>query len=423
MKILWFTNTPCEASEKLTGEKITSGGWLYSLSTELKKLDGVQLFIAFNWGFKIDSFEYNGINYIPILYRGEDKPYKRALNRFTFIRNKGVPNDVMQRAISVVRDVNPDIVHVHGSEEYFGLVSKYIDNQKFVLSIQGLMSPYFEKYYSGLKKEDLKRFDSIIKFLRCRNTAQEEITFRIKADREREIFKYINNIIGRTFWDRQCSLALNPHRKYFEVGEILRKEFYGVNDRPAYTSKTVLVSTVSSGIYKGLETIYNTAAIMNKCGFDFEWRVIGVAENDEYNKIVKVSTKLQASDNSIILMGRKSAKEMVPIMTESSCFVQVSHIENSPNSLCEAMLLGLPIVATYAGGTASLIKASEEGLLIQDGDPYVMAGAIMELMSNKENAIRMAKNARRTACDRHNPQKIVKALLDTYIHIINEKDS
>ena len=38
MKILWFTNTPCEASEKLTGEKITSGGWLYSLSTELKKI-------------------------------------------------------------------------------------------------------------------------------------------------------------------------------------------------------------------------------------------------------------------------------------------------------------------------------------------------------------------------------------------------
>ena len=122
-------------------------------------------------------------------------------------------------------------------------------------------------------------------------------------------------------------------------------------------------------------------------------------------------------------MGRKSAKEMVSIMTESSCFVQVSHIENSPNSLCEAMLLGLPIIATYAGGTASLIKDSEEGILIQDGDPYVMAGAIMELMSNKENAIRMANNAHRTACDRHNPQKIVKALLDTYIHIINEKDS
>lgn len=423
MKILWFTNTPCEATEKLTGEKIASGGWLYSLSSELKKNKDVQLYIAFNWGSEIDSFEYKGINYIPILYRGEDKPYMRAINRFKFIKNRGVPNEVLQRAVSIVNDISPDIIHIHGSEEYFGLVSKYVDNKKIVLSIQGLMSPIFEKYYSGLNKGEITRFDSFNKYIRCRNTAQEEATFRIKAERERDIFKHINNIIGRTFWDRQCSLALNPHRKYFEVGEILREEFYEACCTPVDSDKTVIVSTVSSGIFKGLETIYKTAAIMKRAGFNFEWRVIGVAEADEYNTIVAKTTNIHAMDNNILLLGRKSAKEMVSIMTESNCYVQVSHIENSPNSLCEAMLIGLPIVATYAGGTASLLKDSVEGKLVQDGDSYVMAGAIMELMSDRANAIRMAKSARATAIERHNPQKIVNALLDTYKQIIKDNNN
>ena len=98
-----------------------------------------------------------------------------------------------------------------------------------------------------------------------------------------------------------------------------------------------------------------------------------------------------------------------------------SHIENSPNNLCEAMILGLPCIATHAGGTASILKDHEEGFIIQDGDPWVMAGAIIEMINNPEQAILYGQNARKKALVRHDREAIVKSLLETYQDIINNK--
>lgn len=69
-------------------------------------------------------------------------------------------------------------------------------------------------------------------------------------------------------------------------------------------------------------------------------------------------------------------------MGNTGIFIHPSHIDNSPNGLCEAMLLGMPIIAIYAGGIPSLLVNRREGLLVQDGDPYAMAGAIIELLKD-----------------------------------------
>lgn len=89
-------------------------------------------------------------------------------------------------------------------------------------------------------------------------------------------------------------------------------------------------------------------------------------------------------------------------------------IENSPNSLCEAMLLGLPIIVSYAGGTSSILNNGEEGILVQDGYPYSLAGAIIEVANN----FPMAKNVRTHAEERHDKNKIVNNLINTYNSII-----
>ena len=121
------------------------------------------------------------------------------------------------------------------------------------------------------------------------------------------------------------------------------------------------------------------------------------------------------------MLGRKDANSMIDILLASDLFIQVSHIENSPNSLCEAMLLGMPIIASYAGGTSSMLSNGEEGVLVQDGDPYVLAGKIMSTTSDYDKAIAMATNARKRALKRHDPQNVVVELLNVYNHILNNK--
>jgi glycosyltransferase involved in cell wall biosynthesis len=98
--------------------------------------------------------------------------------------------------------------------------------------------------------------------------------------------------------------------------------------------------------------------------------------------------------------------------------VQVSHIENSPNSLAEAMLLGMPCIASFAGGTSSLLENYKEGILYQDGDPYYLTGLILKLINNEKKRKIYSQNAREKAQVRHEPDKIYSKLKQSYEDII-----
>jgi glycosyltransferase involved in cell wall biosynthesis len=82
------------------------------------------------------------------------------------------------------------------------------------------------------------------------------------------------------------------------------------------------------------------------------------------------------------------------------------------------MVLGMPVIATYTGGTGSLLEDKKEGILIQDGDAYSMAGAVLEVVSNPGYAAELGKNARIRARERHNPDTITNDLISIYSKII-----
>ena len=121
------------------------------------------------------------------------------------------------------------------------------------------------------------------------------------------------------------------------------------------------------------------------------------------------------------LMGALNENELVESLVSAHMYVMPSHIENSPNNLCEAMMLGMPCITTLAGGTDTMLRHKIEGLVIQDGDPWSMAGAIMELRNDWETAVEYGKNARLHAQERHDKKKIVNNLLSVYTEIITKE--
>ena len=185
----------------------------------------------------------------------------------------------------------------------------------------------------------------------------------------------------------------------------------------------IITTTVSFGYYKGLETIYQTAKVLKSADFNFCWNVIGIGEGDLLANLSEKKVGETSRMLNINLLGRKNAQEMVALMKDADLFVQVSHIENSPNSLGEAMLLGMPIMATFAGGTASMLENNVEGRLLQDGEPYSMAGMIMELAADYEKAKRMGEKARATALRRHNPELVCNQLMSAYKDILENHDA
>jgi glycosyltransferase involved in cell wall biosynthesis len=80
----------------------------------------------------------------------------------------------------------------------------------------------------------------------------------------------------------------------------------------------------------------------------------------------------------------------------------------------------MPIIATNVGGITALIKDKIEGILVQEGEPFSLAGAISELVNNYDYARLLGKNARERSVLRHNPNAIAERLSEIYNKILLE---
>lgn len=421
-RILWFANTPCGATEYLTGKKVAgTGSWLYAMSQAISKECGYDLHIAFYWHKEMEPFNYGGITYHPILRDGFGNSLARYIYRFKQQFSSSFDCHEIDRVESVINQIIPDLIHFHGTEENFGLVSYRVKNTPMILSIQGILGPILNKFYSGYSKREILRNESVFLKIIFDGFSANERRMKIRVEREQRIYSNINHIIGRTEWDRDCSLSLNPNRRYYICNEILRATFLESKWSRLPISRFVLTTTMSNGLFKGLETIYKTAKSLTQKNINFEWRIIGLKKSDRFPQITSRVTNISPEEVNIKFVGAQNAEEMVDTLMHSNAYVQVSHIENSPNSLCEAMAMGMPIIATYAGGTSSMLENNKEGILIQDGDPYRLSGAIINMMNNYDYAVRMGESARLRAIERHLPENVIKELLSIYNIILDGK--
>jgi len=418
MKILWFSNTPCSSSEKLT-PGLNIGGWLSSLEKVLSKNAEIELHISFYYSQKIKPFDYNNTHFFPIYRKNSGSKISRFITRL--LNKEHNDKAEIKKLLSVIELVKPDLIHVHGTEENFGLIQHYID-LPVVISIQGIRSVIFEKYHSGISYSIAKKYESFKNKILVKSTRYNYNQCQIGGQRERKILMITKNIIGRTDWDRRVTNVLAPNSRYYTGQEMLRESFYPNEwNKLKFNSITRIVTVLNNGIYKGFEVIVKAANILLAYpNFDFEWLVIGLNENSETAVLVRNWLEIDFDRSNIQLLGSKSEEEVVKLLLSSDIYCQVSHIENSPNSLCEAMILGMPIIATYAGGTNSMLENSKEGILVQDGDPYSLSGAILELSNDFKKATEYAQAARLHAIVRHDKEKISSDLFHLYQSIINK---
>ena len=419
MKILWFCNSPC-GSLRRKNQKVLSGGWLISLENEIKKKEKISLSVAYISDSDKTSFHFEDVHYYPIYKPSSKSGILRIISRYKPL--KDIDNQLLKKFLQIIQEVKPDLIHIHGTEGPFGLIQDYISDIPIVFSIQGLISPYKEKFFSGISHSDLKKYESLYDKIRRISPLNDFRTFCYMAKREQKYLRNANYIFGRTFWDYNCTLAINPNRKYFICNEILRQPFYIKRWKGFISSSKIqIVSTVSIGFYKGYETLLKAAAILKQYGnINFEWHVAGYNKNTKVLKISEKITSLQSENCNITLHGKIDADELANLLASSDIYVHVSHIENSPNAVCEAMLVGIPVIASSTGGTASILTHEQEGILYQDGDPYVLAGAIIHMTQCPEQAIKYAKAAHKRAILRHDKEIIAQNLIEEYQTILND---
>ena len=415
MRILWFTSTPSLAASHLNADaKMT--GWVDSLEKHLSGVKDITLGVAFPFGYeKSDAFTIGTTTYFPVQNIKEKGKYSGIFDRWRHIIE---PETIVNRYLDVINQFKPDLIHIFGSEAPFGLIINQTQ-VPVVVQIQGNLSVCTLKYFSGFSLYDSLIHSNKKSFILGYSTWHQYFTFKKRAARELAFMKACRFVIGRTDWDRSVTRIIAPGSRYFKCDEILRDPFYQVAWTMPEHNKFILFSTLSGSTYKGFETILLCADILKgKMNFDFEWHIAGIDESHEIISIIEKTWKKKFRENNVRFRGSMKADELVSNMLQSDCFVHPSHIENSPNSVCEAMMLGLPTIATRAGGTASIFTDGEDGILVQDGDPYSMAGAILQLSSSPDLKSGFSDKSRRKSFIRHDPRRIITDLIKIYNSII-----
>lgn len=418
MRILWITNTIFpEACNELGINPSVKEGWTISAAKAVTEIDNtITLAIASLYsGIDlriIDQYQYM-YYLIPI---GADDQYYDPRKNISYSE--------------VIKDFKPDIVHIHGTEYPHALsCAQACADVPFVVSIQGLVSECWKNLNGGLSDSIVKEILSPKNIIKekikriigrnPRKTAKEEMY--IRGLYEQELLKISKNIIGRTSWDKSILWTNNPDANYYFCNETLRDVFY--QSEWIYEKCKKHSIFVSQGNYplKGLHQVLEAMVFVKREYPDVQLYIGGANilhetsyKNDGYARYIAKKIKEFELQETVHFLGFLSAREMLQQYLQANVFVSASSIENSPNSVGEAQLVGTPCIGSYVGGTMDLIKDGETGLLYRFEETSMLAFKIRSLFGSKEMCEQLSKCERNVAVRRHHRINNAQRLIEIY---------
>ena len=410
MKILWFSNTPSNYNQK--SSTYNGGGWISSLETEIKKNTDIELAIGFFHPDPCFKSVQNNVTYYPIR---QDLSLKGRAERFFNISAQDAKG--VNLCLRVIEDFKPDLIHIFGTESCFGLLCHHT-KIPVVIHLQGLMAPYLNAW--------VPPFYSLGDYFLSGGWSPKQIALRIRAwqfnkhaaMREKEIMRCCKHFMGRTEWDKAYCSLYAPQATYYHCDEMLRSTFYEPGTRMV-PAQPRFVSTLSGPLYKGHDMVLKTARVLIESGLsDFTWDVYGIHSM----RFAEKKTKIKTADVNVRCKGVASAEELKTALLNCTAYIHTSYIDNSPNSLCEAQLLGVPVIATNVGGIASIVINGETGFLAPSNDPYSMASTAYKIMNSPQISEAIGTSAMEASRKRHKKQHIVNSLSTIYKTVVEEHE-
>ena len=398
MKVLWITNVELPDVANSRGNNVVVGGWMHQTLNYIK--NSIELYVAACVSEKYDWIEINSVNYCGFTPEIDEIDFER-----------------------IIESIDPDCIHIWGSEyNHSYYVTKAARNlskiECTVLSIQGLVSVYAEHYYDGLPPELIHR-RTLKEFFGRRNIAQEKKMMELQGQTEISTFQMLENCIGRTDWDYACAKQMNPQIEYHFCGEILRESFYVNRWKYEECDKEVIFFSQAHYPIKGLHIMLRALPIIKEYYPAVVLRIVGnnpqkkaIFKRSSYEKYICNLIHDNDLSNSIEWLGQLSENEMMLNYKKANVFVCSSSIENSSNSIGEAMLVGTPIVASDVGGIKSFMEHEKEGMLYHSTAVYMLADNVIRIFNSRSLAIQLGNNAHERAkkyhCIEDNLQRLIK---------------
>lgn len=408
IKILWVCNIILpELSDLFAIKRKQIGGWLSGMWNELKKRDNFELAMCtpvLDVGRMKDG-EYEGYKFYSFHFTSGDSEIPGQIERFQ----------------QILRQFKPDVIHIWGTEyvHSYAMMVACVQcgcQHKVVANIQGLASICAEHYLFGLPAYSLNpKYGGV-------SLMDEKKDFEKRGDYERKFFNMVQYVVGRTDWDRACVMQINRNLHYYNCGEILRPVFYEKMDKWSLEScqrHSVFMSQATSPV-KGLHLALN---VFSKLADRYNGLVVYIAgkniaeTNSAYSAYIKNEIKSYNLEDKIIFLGSIPSEEMYQYYLKANVYLSTSLIENSPNSVCEAMRVGTPVVSSFVGGVPSMISHGISGFLYPLDESYMMMHYIETIFDNDIIADRISENGRQQIAQFNEKDIIMKKICDIYGYI------
>ena len=411
MKVLWFTNIPMPAVDRYTKLPTRgSGHWMSALLEKLAMLQNIKLGVVTAYPRLSDiKFESEGVDYFVV-----GQP--RLFSDIHWHRD-------LKKCAEIAKEWKPDLIHIHGTENFYGLLkARALVDIPTAISIQGLRGGPYSKWtshFGSLSAREIVKSHRLIEILAYGGLIWDYLRGKKAAKRELEIIRGNNAFIGRTDWDRAYIRSLNPAADYYHVDELLRTPFYEAKWNLAKCRRHSIIFTNAGHPRRGTETLLEAVKILRGEFKKVQLSLVGtISERSGYGRFLRKSLSQPSFKDYVKLLGYLDANKMVSELVSSHVFVIASHIENSPNSLCEAMLVGMPCIASYTGGTTSMLKNEKTGLFFPPGDAAALAECIRKIFNDDAFANQIAAQAKTQAVARHDPEHIIEQLINAYNNVI-----
>ncbi len=414
MKVLWLCSTPVKAiTDSLGLEPAVLGGWMNGAYGDVVSEGGIELMICYpqtrcRSAERADQTHSSSVGFF---WRGGEKAYSETVSLFE----------------GVLKDFMPDVIHIFGTEHEYGAALAQAASglglkTRISASIQGLVSIYASQFLPDFDRKELRRASISELKNRCSLQDQQSDYYR-RGEYENRLIACASVVMGRTQWDEACCRLVNPGVTYRHVGESLRDEFYAATPGFDPSSHRIFFSQGGKPI-KAMHRLVEALPLIARAYPDVRVAVSGAsALRDDrlrgltYDRYLARRMRELGVEDRFEFLGVLGPERLIDEMGNSAVFVSTSSIENSPNSMGEAMILGLPCVASYVGGVPSIAKDGEEALLFAYNDTEMLARHVIWAFDHPDDAAALGAKGRQRALKNHSREANRGDLLAVYREI------
>lgn len=222
------------------------------------------------------------------------------------------------------------------------------------------------------------------------------LDFFENENEELECYRRMDNIV---FVSQD---AKNRFKELFEVDENKLKVIYNLIDcdwivrlsqcKSVEKKKFTICMVGRLNRQKRYDRAFEVVRKLKNDGYSFELWILGSGELE-----TELKEMVETQNINDIVSFKGFQKPVYPYMKEADIFLNTSESEGYPLTLCEALCLGLPIVATNITGSNEILMNSKAGILVEEEIVNIYNG-LKRMIDNKsfrencsENAVAFAK--------------------------------